>query len=71
MKKKMIYVHGKNGNADESRHYDAFFPEYDVIGFDGNLAHTKYNSRTISYLFQNAEGRLCQNNVSGGFTILR
>lgn len=34
MKKKMIYVHGKNGNADESRHYDAFFPEYDVIGFD-------------------------------------
>ena len=34
MKNKMIYVHGKNGTAKESRHYEVLFPEYDVIGFD-------------------------------------
>lgn len=32
--KKLVYVHGKNGNAAEAEHYKPFFPEYDVIGFD-------------------------------------
>ena len=32
--KKLVYVHGKNGNAAEAEHYKSFFPEYDVIGFD-------------------------------------
>lgn len=34
MKKKLVYVHGKNGTAEEARHYESFFTEYDVIGFD-------------------------------------
>lgn len=29
--KKLVYVHGKNGNAAEAEHYKPFFPEYDVI----------------------------------------
>lgn len=32
--KKLVYVHGKNGDAGEARHFESFFPEYDVIGFD-------------------------------------
>lgn len=34
MKRLIIYVHGKGGNADESEHYKSLFPESDVIGFD-------------------------------------
>lgn len=34
MKKLVIYVHGKGGNADEVEHYKSLFPKSDVIGFD-------------------------------------
>ena len=34
MKRLVIYVHGKGGNAEESTHYQPLFPESDVIGFD-------------------------------------
>ena len=34
MKKKLVYVHGKNGTVAEAGHYESLFPEYDVIGLD-------------------------------------
>lgn len=34
MKKAVIYIHGKGGNAEEAEHYKQFFPEKDVLGFD-------------------------------------
>lgn len=34
MKRLVIYVHGKGGNAEESTHYQPLFDESDVIGFD-------------------------------------
>ena len=34
MKQLVIYVHGKGGNAEESKHYQPLFPDSDVIGFD-------------------------------------
>ena len=34
MKKLVIYIHGKGGNADEANHYKPLFLDYDVIGFD-------------------------------------
>lgn len=34
MKKGMIYIHGKGGNAAEADHYRPLFPEYDVVGLD-------------------------------------
>lgn len=34
MKKLMIYVHGKGGNADEAEHYKPLFSDCDVVGFD-------------------------------------
>lgn len=34
MKRLVIYIHGKGGNAEESKHYQPLFPESDVIGFD-------------------------------------
>lgn len=34
MKKGMIYIHGKGGDAGEAGHYKTLFPEYDVIGMD-------------------------------------
>lgn len=34
MKRLVIYVHGKGGNADEAKHYQSLFAGSDVIGFD-------------------------------------
>lgn len=34
MKRTVLYVHGKGGNAEESKHYESLFPDSDVIGFN-------------------------------------
>lgn len=34
MKSLVIYIHGKGGSAEEAKHYQPFFAESDVIGFD-------------------------------------
>jgi pimeloyl-ACP methyl ester carboxylesterase len=34
MRRLVIYVHGKGGNAEESKHYEPIFADSDVIGFD-------------------------------------
>lgn len=34
MKRLVIYVHGKGGTADESKHFKPLFVDCDVIGFD-------------------------------------
>lgn len=34
MKKLIVYVHGRGGNANEAGHYEALFPEWDVAGLD-------------------------------------
>ena len=33
-KKRVIYVHGKGGSAEEAEHYKPMFPESKIIGFD-------------------------------------
>ena len=34
MKKSVLYIHGKGGQAEEAEHYKVLFPDYDVIGLD-------------------------------------
>lgn len=34
MRRLVIYVHGKGGNAEEAKHYQTLFAGSDVIGFD-------------------------------------
>lgn len=34
MKKVIVYIHGKGGNAQEAEHYKNLFRSCDVIGFD-------------------------------------
>ncbi|MGN1316091.1 MAG: alpha/beta hydrolase [Acutalibacteraceae bacterium] len=34
MKRLIIYIHGKGGNAEEANHYRHLFAESDVMGFD-------------------------------------
>ena len=34
MKRAMLYVHGKDGNAGESEHYQLLFPDCEVVGMD-------------------------------------
>ena len=40
MKRLVIYIHGKGGNAEEANHYRSLFTGSDVIGFD----YTSQNS---------------------------
>lgn len=34
MRKAVLYLHGKGGNAEAAAHFKPFFPDSDVIGFD-------------------------------------
>ena len=34
MRKAVLYIHGKGGNAGEAEHYRPLFPDCDVIGLD-------------------------------------
>ena len=34
MKSSIIYIHGNEGSAKEASHYQSFFADVDVIGFD-------------------------------------
>ena len=34
MKKAVVYIHGKDGSAEEARRFKSLFPDADVIGFD-------------------------------------
>ncbi len=34
MKNLIIYIHGKNGSAEEARHYIPLFPNAETVGFD-------------------------------------
>ena len=34
MKDLIVYVHGKDGSAQEAEHYKTLFPNHEVIGFD-------------------------------------
>ncbi len=45
IKKAVIYIHGKGGNADEAGHYKPLFPECDVFGFDYK-AETPWEAKT-------------------------
>lgn len=44
MKKAVIYVHGKGGNAAEAERYKPLFPDCEVIGFDYK-AETPWDAR--------------------------
>lgn len=43
--KKVIYIHGKNGSADEAEFYKPLFSRYDVIGLDYK-AEAPWQART-------------------------
>lgn len=44
MKKGIIYIHGKGGNAAEAEHYKGLFPKYDVAGLEYS-AQTPWEAR--------------------------
>ena len=57
MKNTVIYIHGKNGSADECDFYKPLFPEYDVIGIDYK-AETPWQARSE---FPKLYDDLCEN----------
>ena len=51
MKRLVIYVHGKGGNAEESTHYQPIFAESDVIGFDYKSQNPWEAKNEFSYFY--------------------
>lgn len=45
MKKAVIYIHGKGGNAQEAEHYKPLFPDSDLLGF-AYKAETPWEAKT-------------------------
>ncbi|MCR5121958.1 MAG: hypothetical protein K6B74_06015 [Ruminococcus sp.] len=60
MKNTVIYIHGKNGRADECEFYKPLFPEYDVIGIDYK-ADTPWQAKSE---FPKLYDDLCKNSDS-------
>ena len=57
MKRLVIYVHGKGGNAAEAKHYQPLFPDSDVVGFDYRSQNPWEAKIEFSRLFDlNSEG---------------
>lgn len=44
MRRLILYLHGKGGNAQEADHYRPLFPESDVLGFD-YLSQTPWDAK--------------------------
>ena len=62
MRKAVLYIHGKGGNAAEAEHYRPLFPDCDVIGFDYS-AQTPWEAKEeFPQLFR----RLCRGYDSVG-----
>ena len=55
MKNTVIYIHGKNGSADEAKIYKPVFSEYEVIGLDYK-AETPWQAKAE---FPNLFDKLC------------
>ena len=51
MKRLVLYVHGKGGSPQESKHYQSLFPESDVMGLDYK-SQTPWEAKSeFSYLY--------------------
>ncbi|MBR1432826.1 alpha/beta hydrolase [Ruminococcus sp.] len=57
MKNTVIYIHGKDGSADECEFYKPLFPEYDVVGIDYK-AETPWQAKAE---FPKLYDELCEN----------
>ena len=74
MKKAVIYIHGKGGNAEEAEHYKPLFVDCDVIGFDYKAA-TPWDAKTeFSDYFEIQKARyksiiLIANSIGAFFTM--
>lgn len=55
MKKLVIYIHGKGGNAREAEHYKPLFKDCDVIGFDYK-SQTPWEAKTEFSQFLDING---------------
>lgn len=56
--KRIIYIHGKGGNAQEAEHYQSLFAESEVIGFDYK-AETPWEAKEEFSRFYEEQSKDC------------
>lgn len=62
MKKAVLYVHGKGGNAEEAEHYKTICSEYDVFGLDYKF-FTPWETKD-EFVFEYERLRKCYDSVT-------
>ena len=49
MKNIVVYIHGKGGSAQEAAHFQQFFADSDVLGFDYEARTRGMRKRNLCY----------------------
>lgn len=62
MKKAVLYVHGKGGNAEEAEHYKTICSEYDVFGLDYKF-FTPWETKG-EFIFEYERLRKCYDSIT-------
>lgn len=57
MKRVVVYIHGKGGNAEEAEHYKPLFADCDVVGFDYKAQNPWQAAEEFAAFFDN----VCKN----------
>lgn len=57
MKRVVVYIHGKGGNAEEAEHYKPLFDDCDVVGFDYKAQNPWQTAEEFAAFFDN----VCKN----------
>lgn len=57
MKRVVVYIHGKGGNAEEAEHYKPLFADCDVVGFDYKAQNPWQAAEEFASFFDN----VCKN----------
>ncbi len=67
----LLYVHGKGGNAEEAKHYEALFPDRYVFGLDYRTdapwETNKEIEKAVGYLKRNFDDVILASNSIGAF----
>lgn len=74
MKKGIIYIHGKGGNAGEADHYKPLFPDCDVVGLDYRAdtpweAQGEFTAFFDAFCASHASVRIIANSIGAFFAL--
>ena len=65
MKKLLLFIHGKDGNAKEANAYKTIFSDYDIVGFDYQSNDPWHAKEEFSLYFDHMQNKYDQIEILG------